>query len=251
MRLTVLGSGTSVPSARRGSPSFLLRLDGATALVDTGPGSLRQLARLGLAPGDVTDLFYTHAHPDHTADLWPFLFVSRSPFAPRSRPLRLHGSAAFFEFYRRVSTAFGTWAAAGGYTIEEVVHTGVAVPVGPASVRAFPVPHTASSVAWRFEEKGKTKTVVFSGDTDYGEAIIEAARGADLLVLECSTPDGEKIAGHLVPSLCARVAAEAGVGRLLLVHFYPPADRADVCSAVLAAWTGDVGVAEDLLEVEV
>jgi ribonuclease BN (tRNA processing enzyme) len=249
VRLTVLGSGTSVPSTRRGSPCCLVRAGEALALVDSGPGALRQLARLGVPPNDLSDLFYTHAHLDHTSDLWPFLFVSNSPLAPRRRPLRLHGSPGFFDFYRRVAAAIGGWVAPDGWPLLEVRHLGEPVELGRGRVSGHPVPHIASSIAYRFEEEGRV--LVISGDTDYGPGIVEAARGADLLVLECATPDGQKLAGHLTPSLCARVAAEAAVRRLVLTHFYPPADGVEVRATVEAHWPGDVVVAEDFLELEV
>ena len=44
IRLMILGSGTAIPSPRRGSPGLLLRTDEVTLLVDCGPGSLRAAA---------------------------------------------------------------------------------------------------------------------------------------------------------------------------------------------------------------
>jgi len=137
-------------------------------------GTLRQLDRLGIAPAALTDVLFSHAHLDHTADLWPLLFYSRIPPARRAR-LRLHGSPAFFDFYHRVAAAFGSWVEAEGYELEEIVHRGPAVSVGEAQVSAHPVSHIDSSIAYRFE--AAAKVLVISGDTDY-DARIVARRAA-------------------------------------------------------------------------
>ena len=55
---------------------------------------------------------------------------------------------------------------------------------------------------------------------------MDLARGADLLVLEAANPF--KVPGHLTPAEAGRLAAQAGVARLLLTHFYPPCDAVDV-----------------------
>ena len=82
----VLGSGTSLPSATRGSPGHLLRFaDGRGVLVDPGPGSVRAAARQGVLLPSVRAALVTHFHPDHCLDLFALLFGLRNPaLAPPS-----------------------------------------------------------------------------------------------------------------------------------------------------------------------
>jgi ribonuclease BN (tRNA processing enzyme) len=86
MKIVIVGSGTGVPLPDRGSPSILLMVGGEYTLFDLGPGSLRQLLRIGVPHERIDRIFFTHFHPDHTADLvvknW-----SNSPCTPTSLSL--------------------------------------------------------------------------------------------------------------------------------------------------------------------
>ena len=77
MELIVIGSGTGVPSLRRGSPCLALKAAGRLLVLDLGAGSLRSLLRYGLDFSAIDVLALTHLHPDHVGDLIPFLFATR------------------------------------------------------------------------------------------------------------------------------------------------------------------------------
>ncbi len=74
------------------------------------------------------------------------------------------------------------------------------------------------------------------------------AQGADLLILEAANPT--KIPGHLTPAEAGRLAARAGVRRLLLTHFYPPSDEVDVVALAAREFSGEVLRAEDGLRID-
>ena len=79
MELIVLGSGTGIPLSYRASPALAMIGYDNPVLFDMGPGTLRQLARIGINHDKIEQIFISHFHPDHTADLIHFLFATRNP----------------------------------------------------------------------------------------------------------------------------------------------------------------------------
>ncbi|MFB6147360.1 MAG: MBL fold metallo-hydrolase, partial [Candidatus Nanohaloarchaea archaeon] len=63
---------------------------------------------------------------------------------------------------------------------------------------------------------------------DYFRALEDFARGADVLVTDCSMPDDEKMEGHMTPTESARLAEKAGVEKLVLSHLYPDIEGHDI-----------------------
>ncbi|MBN2126663.1 MAG: ribonuclease Z, partial [Deltaproteobacteria bacterium] len=110
MDVVILGSGTGIPLRDRASPSLLLMTPTAPVLFDIGPGALRQLTRLGISWNRVGEILLTHFHPDHTADLVPFLFATRNPSALRARkPFGLTGPAGFRDFLSGLQGVYEGW----------------------------------------------------------------------------------------------------------------------------------------------
>jgi ribonuclease BN (tRNA processing enzyme) len=120
-----------------------------------------------------------------------------------------------------------------------------AVVLGEVVIKSAPTNHTEGSLAYRVEAEGKA--LVYSGDTDESDSLVELAKGADLLVLECANPF--KVPGHLTPAEAGRLAARAGVPRLVLSHFYPPCDEVEVAALAGAEFSGEIIRAEDGLRV--
>jgi ribonuclease BN (tRNA processing enzyme) len=112
-----------------------------------------------------------------------------------------------------------------------------------------PAVHRPESIAYRLEADGKA--FVYTGDTEYSESVVELARGAHTMLIECSFPDEAPVPGHLTPSSVARVASESGVGRVVLTHLYPAVDDERLASTVARGYDGEVVVAEDGLRLDV
>lgn len=102
------------------------------------------------------------------------------------------------------------------------------------------------------EDKNE-KSIVYSGDTDFNTEIIELARDADVLILECSFPARNKIAGHLTPKEAAEIAKQSNCRQLILTHFYPPYDELfdEVKKVVPQIYSGKFKLARDFLKLQI
>jgi len=250
MSVTVLGSGTCVPSTRRSSPALLVSSESKLLLLDIGSGTLRRLAEAKISIHDIDLIFLSHFHPDHCADLVPFLFATKYAFAQtRTKALNLAGGPGLHDLLHGLQKVFGRWIVPEGYPFHLHEAKGM-IPFENFILKTLPLTHSESSIALRVEIPGG-KALVYSGDTDYCENIVALAKNADLLILECSLPEEMKVEGHLFPSLAGRIARESLCKRLLLTHFYPPCDEQDLAREVAKEFAGEIILAEDLIEIEV
>ncbi len=250
-RVTILGSGTCVPYARRGPAGYAVEAAGRILLVDSGSGTLGRLVQAGLDHRHLDAVLYTHTHPDHSADLAPLLFaLNYTPGFERRRLLRLLGPAGFGDFLGRLEQLH-PGIAPKSYEIELVEMADSRVALGDVTIQSRRVEHAnLPAVGYRVEAEGVT--LVFSGDTTYCDGLVEVARGADLLIIEASSPFPDRDPGpHLTAALAGRVAAEAGARRVVLTHQYPVCDEHDMAALVAEHCDGEVLVGEDLMVLDV
>jgi ribonuclease BN (tRNA processing enzyme) len=245
LEIVLLGTGTSIPHPERASPACFVRAGSVMMLFDIGSGSLRRLAEAGFSYLDIDYIFLTHFHPDHLGDLVPLLFAFRNPFHPRTRKLTICGPHGMGDHYRGLREVYGIYVEPKEYDLE-LVEVDESFRGEDFAVSSINVPHTGSSRAYRLESDGKS--IVLSGDTEYSHELVELSRGADLVLYECSFRDGMDAEGHLTPAVAARMAEEAGVGTLVLTHFYPVFDGFDIGDECRNVFKGKVIMGEDLLK---
>ncbi len=248
--LIVLGSGTGIPSLRRASPGLLVSSGSTKILIDSGSGTLRKMLEVGVTYRDIDLILYTHIHPDHVSDLVPILFACKYAELPREKDLLCVGGPGFKSYFGKVENLCGRWIEAQSYelTIKEIPQEGFIY--RDLKILSKPMAHIPESVGYRIEFKdGKLMTV--SGDTDYCQSIIDLAQEVDLLVLECSFPDGRKVEGHLTPSLAGRIALESQCRKLMLYHLYPICDQYDILTQCRQVYQGELLLAEDLMKVKI
>jgi ribonuclease BN (tRNA processing enzyme) len=246
----VIGSGTGAPSLRRGSPGLVILSENSTVLVDSGPGVVRKMLEAGLTYHDIDLLLYTHTHPDHVSDLVPFLFACKYADKPRQEDLLCAGGPGFKDFFEKLKNVYGAWIEPRSYrlTIQEILQPHFSF--RDLRISVTPMSHLRESLGYRIQfESGKT--IALSGDTDYCENLVDLASAVDLLILECSFPEGMKVEGHLTPTLAGRVAMESNCRRLLLTHLYPMCDQFDIVRQCSQVFQGEIILAEDLMRITI
>jgi ribonuclease BN (tRNA processing enzyme) len=252
LKITVVGSGTVVPRLERRQSCVVVRAGGQMLVFDIGSGALRGMLRSGLDPLSVERIFFTHFHPDHTVDVVPLLFaINYGAHEKRTLPLYVTGPEPFLQFWSSVMKVWGEWMAGDYATLVSELPHECRSPIDLAGCRLSwaPAEHRSESIAYRLDAEGGA--LVYTGDTEYSRSLVELARGADTLLIECSFPAEVPVRGHLTPEGVARIASEAGVRRVVLTHIYPAADELDLVTEVGRGFEGEILVAEDGLAFEV
>jgi ribonuclease BN (tRNA processing enzyme) len=248
--LIIIGSGTGIPSLRRGSPGLVIPSDSSTLLVDSGPGAFRKMLEVGITYQDIDLLLYTHTHPDHVSDLVHILFACKYADLPREKELLCIGGPGFKSYFEKLKNLYGPWIEPQSYrlTIKEISKE----PLFYRDLRILskPMAHISESVGYRIEFKDE-RSIAISGDTDYCQNIIDLGSEVDLLVLECSYPDGKKVEGHLTPSLAGRIALESDCKKLLLTHLYPVCDQFDIVGQCKEIFQAQIVLGEDLMRIKI
>jgi ribonuclease BN (tRNA processing enzyme) len=246
LRLVTLGTGTVALVGERVCAGHYVEAGAVKLLIDCGSGVTHRLAELALPWRAITHVAFTHFHLDHVSDFATLVFAWKYGDLPgRSAPLTLIGPQGTAALVGRIADAFGEWLRDPGFAITIVeIEPGGRFDLGDgASISATKVPHTDESVAYSIERGGRR--VVYTGDTGYDPMFAEWARGADVLLCECSLPTEMAIPSHLTPEQCGALAAAALPKHLVLTHFYPPVERVDIRAVVAAHYAGPVTLAGD------
>jgi len=250
MEITILGSGTCVPSLKRGSPGLILRIGDRILLFDSGTGTIERMLKRGITYLDLDMVLYTHTHPDHTADLVPLIFACKYGESPRRKDLPIIGGMGFKAYLQAIQEVYGRWVQPDLFQIHITEVYDEVLEYDLFRVIAKPMNHLPESVGYRVESHDG-KSMAFSGDTDSCPNLVELARGVDVLVVESALPDEMKADGHLTPSLAGRIGREANCKKMVLTHLYPVCDTVDIAEQCKKEYQGELLIAEDLMEISV
>ncbi len=252
IRIVFLGTSSGTPSRERGLTSIAVVLDGTVLLFDCGEGTQHQLLRAPVRSGAIEAIFISHLHGDHVYGL-PGLLATMSMNA-RSAPLTLIGPEGLHEYLEATlatthhhpifpidvvappyrGDGFSVVAAplehsvpALGYCVIEDDRPGrfdiekaraLGIPPGPLyrELQLANDPRVTGPAR-------RGRRIAWCTDTRPCAAAVDLARGADVLIHEATyanemeTEASERM--HSTAAGAARIASEAGVGKLILTHF--------------------------------
>jgi ribonuclease BN (tRNA processing enzyme) len=221
VRLTIVGCSGSGPGPASPASCYLVEHDGFRLLLDLGNGSFGALQ--GLAdPATVDAVFLSHLHADHCLDVAPFVVWHR--YSGRSSR-RLVPMYAPVGAERRLALAYDS-DGEGLTDVFDFVPVGAGhLELGPFAAELARTAHPVECYAIRLTAGGRS--LVYTGDTGASPAVVELARGADVLLAEAAHPDVPGLPPdlHLTGREAGEHAAAAGVGRLLLTHVPTWVDR--------------------------
>jgi ribonuclease Z len=271
-RVTLLGTGTPVPSVERYGYSTLVEAGEQRLLFDFGRGVTIRLSQLKIPLGSVNAHFLTHFHSDHTnglPDLWLTGWL-RPAYGQRNQPFVIYGPKGLLDLTNGLSSAYAKdiltraedeKSPLSGIAFEpHEIEAGLIYDNQGVKVIAFNNDHGSKvkpSLGYRIEFKGHT--VVLSGDTKYSEEVVRQSQGVDLLV-HCVTvipsellkqyPQYQAIYDHLSsPEQAAQVFNEAHPREVVYSHIglNGNATVQDLLDRTRAMYQGPLRVGEDLM----
>lgn len=177
------------------------------------------MKRDGHSPDALDAVLLSHLHGDHFAGL-PFFFLTYIFDAPRQRPLTIVGpkgtEARVGDLYRAMYRDLSSRPLSFELRYVEV-NPGVRCAVGPIDVLPFAVPHSQSEISLGYRLTVDGKTILYSGDSGWTEALVTHSRGTDLFICECCFYD-TRVDFHLDYPRIAENRARFGCRRLVLTH---------------------------------
>ena len=193
--VTLLGTGSPMPSPDRAGPATLISADGEHYLVDAGRGVLMRLAAVGLGAANLAAVLLTHLHSDHITDLndvittrWIMTFEPTpltiiGPVGPRVVVDHIMASLEPDVGYRIAHHA--DLEGPPEVTVIEVADGPIDLP-GRVAVRCAPTDHrpVEPSVGFRFDvaDQDGSVSVVAAGDTVPCAGLDSLCQGASALV---------------------------------------------------------------------
>lgn len=253
LRIYIIGAGTPTPARTRFGTCYIVETGKDLLMFDCGPASTYKMALMDISPTRVTDLFFSHHHFDHNADYPCFLLSRWDQAAGRGKSLRVYGPPPTAFFSERLfgrEGAFGhDWIARSEHpgSIEIYKKRGGIPPRRPPSIEIQEIESgfCVEGETWRvsaqrvkhiepwmptlaYRTETDDGTLVISSDTGFCRDIIRFSKGADWLLMHCwdlQQKMGNAESGMITGTTdAAKIAAQAGVGRLLLSHCNPTLD---------------------------
>jgi ribonuclease BN (tRNA processing enzyme) len=258
MRVRVLGKSPSWQDAGGACSGYLIEDADASVLIDCGNGVFSKLRRYRDYTA-VDAVLISHLHADHFLDLVPFAYALT--YAPRQQPVavgrwpgtdsparpRLIAPPGAAKTFRRV---VGSWG--GEELIERAFELEEYSPESTPEVGALrfsfrAVPHFQETFAIAVESGAGGGRFVYGADSGPAEALVEFARGADLLLIEATLPRPERSGerGHLTPGEAGEHGRGSSAKRLVLTHISDELDLLWARRQAEAAFGGPVEVAQE------
>jgi ribonuclease Z len=269
--LVMLGTGMPRPDPLCFGPATAVVHDGRVFLFDAGAGVMRRMAAAGLSIRGPEAVFITHLHSDHTLGYPDLIFTTW--VMGRKHKLQAFGPVGLKKMTRHILSAWREDIDVRIKGLERQTRTGYMVDVHEFTegvvydhdgvrITAIPVLHGCWKQAFGFRIDTPDRSIVISGDTRPSSALMEAARGVDVLVHEVYPASQVmpelRIGGEVWPSYMREfhtsdrelgVIAALSQPKLLVLHHivrHGSDDEELVHSIRASGYAGEIAVARDL-----
>ncbi len=271
-RIVLLGTGTPRAQPDRSGPAVAIVVDDTAYLFDCGPGVVRRAAAAhqegieALSVTNLTRLFITHLHSDHTVGLADLMLT---PWVlGRDLPLQVHGPTGTKRMVRHLLKAYKEDIDMRLHGNQPSKERGIGVDVHTVkpgivyrdpliTVTAFPVHHYTWKHAFGYRIETVDRTIVISGDTRPVESVVQACDGCDVLIHEVYAKKGFDTrapewqtyhrGAHTSGIELGELAARAKPGLLILYHqLLWGATPEELVDEIKQSFKGEIAYGNDL-----
>ena len=218
VKIRFLGTGDAIGSGGRFQTCIQVQAGDQNFLIDCGATSLSAMKRFGTDPASIDLILVSHLHGDHFGGI-PFLVID-AQFGGRVTPLYVAGPPGIETRVREALEVFFP----GSSRVQRKFETrfielaeGRDTALGALAVRPYEVVHPSGAVSYALRVKAGGKIIAYSGDTEWTEPLLEAARGADLFICEAYF-FRRKIKYHLDYQTILDHRPQLDCRRILLTH---------------------------------
>lgn len=222
MELRVLGCGDAFGSGGRFNTCFHVEASATRFLIDCGASALIAMRRFEVDPNGIGMVFLTHLHGDHFGGL-PFLILDAQLVSRRTTPLTIAGPPGLRERLPALMEVMfpGSSKVERKFAVHLVeIEPETPTEVNGVEVQAFPVKHPSGSPSFALRLTLRGRVICYTGDTEWEDALIPAALGADLLIAEAYTVE-RPVRYHLDWGMLEQHLPEIAAKSVLLTHMSP------------------------------
>ena len=230
MKLTVLGSGSTIPHPTRTSSAYWLETSGGYILLDCSASAPLRMAQERLPWHELDAIWISHFHMDHCGGLGPFFAGVKhaEQMKKREKPLKVFGPQGLKKLISKFDDVHNYRLLEQPFPVE-IIEVKALEPfeiVRGVEAVAMSTPHTGESHAIHIRDADDT-TFVYSADMGFDEPIAALANRVDLFVLECTYLKDKPLKKHLELAEAMHIVRKAHPKRAMLTHFYPEWDSVD------------------------
>lgn len=219
MDVTVLGSGSTVQFEGRGSASFLIETDGKKILLDAGFYLLDRMEKAGVKSDEIDAVYISHKHPDHFMGLIHLLFSLNHKSYDKKESITVFGFEGLKEWYQSFKDILGHWIEPG---IKVIIREEPIGEFGNIEWEIFKTAHSPESTGIIL--RSENKKILYTGDTEYFDGLLELTENCDLVIAECGSGNEERSKGHMSTNDIEKIAKGSAIKKIVLTHIYPETD---------------------------
>jgi ribonuclease BN (tRNA processing enzyme) len=180
---------------------------------------MNSINRWQVDPNRIDFILVSHLHVDHFGGI-PFFIIHAQLHAKRTRPLLIAGPPGLKDRMREAMEVMFP----GSSTVErkfvtELIELDQSEParIGSLSVTPYPVVHACGAVPYAYRIECGGKIIAYSGDTQWTDGLLSAAKGADLFICEAYYFE-RQIKFHMSYKTLKAHEADLGCKRTIITH---------------------------------